>query len=183
MCHTAIFQLPIEEQLKFKNKLEEVLTKTNDDILNNLLWDNNWRCSLVGSWLIFLKNRTQFINDIGKLLIQNRSGTIGYCYALAKFGTKECSQYLTEYLNSELRFEKFPNERFQDIALFAIIYIDNKNKTDFSKQFKEPNGLWTKFVEFEFMNKFKLEDSKRWGNVDEKYNDFASMLEFMNKLI
>ena len=104
MSHTKIFSKPIEEQTNFKQKVVGILSNTTDIILKKLLWDSNWRYSLVGSWLIFLKDKTEFTNDIGKFLLQGKQGTVGYCYTLAKFGTTQCSEYLSNYLEKELYF-------------------------------------------------------------------------------
>jgi len=182
MTRTMIFQQPIDVQLEFKQKVVEALADVTDDILKKLLWDSNWRFSLVGSWLIFIKNKTEFIDDICKFLLQGKAGTIGYCFTLAKFGTLQCSEYLTSYLKKELFFDKSPIERFQDTAIYSLVYIDNKNKTSFSKQFLEPSGLWTQFIEYEFLKNKRLKDSSRWGSFDENYQNFVCMLDFMNTI-
>lgn len=182
MSHTKIFSKTIEEQANFKEKVVEILSNTTDTILKELLWDTNWRCSLVGSWLIFLKVKTEFTNDIGKVLLQGKAGAIAYCYTLAKFRTNECSVYLTNYLDKELHFDKFPKEKFQDVALYALIYIDKKNDTNYSRQFLDANGLWTKFIEFDFGGGFKLSDYPKWGNLDKNYEEFVCMIDFMNSI-
>jgi hypothetical protein len=175
---------PVEEQLIFKQKMAEIVTDQvlTDDMLKLLLWNSNWRCSLVGAWLIFIKNKTAFTDDICKFLLQSRGGVIGYCFALAKFGTLTCSENLVSYLEKELHFDKFPTERFQDTAMYALVYLDNKNATTFSKQFLEPNGLWTKFIECKYLKEHQLKDSVRWGQFDENYKSFVSMFDFMNTL-
>lgn len=180
MTHTHIFQKPTEEQLEFKQKLIDIVEITTDDILRKLLGNINWRFSLVGSWLVFIKNKTEFTNEIGEFLISGKAGTIGYCYCLAKFGSKECSEYLTKYLEEELQFEKFPVEKFQDIAIYALIFIDKKNKTNFSEKFLKPSGLWTKFIDFEFRG--KLKNSSRWREFEINYNNFVNMFNFMNHI-
>jgi len=182
MSHTKIFSKAIEEQTNFKEKVVGILSNSTDTILKELLWDRNWRCSLVGSWLIFLNDKTEFINDIGKFLLQGKAGVIGYCYTLAKFGTNECSVYLTNYLDKELHFDKFPTEGFQDVALYALIYIDKNKGTNFSKQFLDTNGLWTKFIEFDFGGRYKLSDYPKWGNFDKNYEEFVCMIDFMNSI-
>ncbi|KFF04884.1 DUF6000 family protein [Flavobacterium reichenbachii] len=180
MTHTDIFKKPDQEQNDFKQKFTEIAADASDDIIKKLLWNDNWRFSMVGSWLIFAKNKTEFITEIGTLLLSGKAGTIGYCYTLAKFATPKCSEYLAGYLEKELRFEKIPTEKFQDTAIYALVYIDKKNKTNFSKPFLEPSGLWTKFIEFEFRG--KLKDSSKWGDFEANYKNFVSMFEFMNSL-
>ena len=179
---SEIYQQPTEVQLDFKNKVNNILNESTDHIIKTLIQDSNWRCSLVGSWLTFLKNKTEFTDDIGKFLIQGKNGTIGYCFTLAKFGTLKCSEFLTSYLIKKLQFEKYPYEEFQDTAIYALTYIDNKNHTKFAKQFLEPDGLWTKFIEFEYRTYRKMKDHSKWGVFDRNYQNFVCMMDFMNKI-
>nr|MBU3857803.1 hypothetical protein [Flavobacterium sp. MC2016-06] len=180
MTHTKIFDQPIEEQIVFKQNLIRIAKNVSNDTINELLININWRNSLVGAWLAFVNNQSDLLNSIGELLLKGKAGTVGYCYALAKFHTVESSYYLLTYLERELYFEKFPNERFQDIALYALMYIDKQNKTEFANELLKPNGLWNKFVDYEFMTSFKLSNSNRWNNILDHYNDFEKMLEFIN---
>ena len=173
---------PVEKQLNFKQKIAEIATDATDDVLKQLLWDRDWRFSFVGAWLIFIKNKIEFTDDICKLLLQGDWGTMSYCFALAKFGTLKCSEHLCRYLEEELPFDKLPNEGFQDTALYALSYIDNQNKTDFSRQFLEPGGLWTKFVEFK-CRVYQKSEGHIWGRpFDENYKKFVRMLDFMNTI-
>ena len=177
-----ILSSDIDEQKHFKERVGIVLANTTDFDLQKLLCDDNWRASLVGAWLIFIKNKTEFTNEIGRFLLQGKGGTVGYCYALAKFGTKECSDCLIKYLEKELYFDKFPKETFQDIALSALLYIDKVNDTDISRQFTAPEGLWTKFVQFDFGGRRKLADYPRWGDIDENFKQFELMFDFINSI-
>lgn len=173
---------PVEKQLNFKQKIAEIATDTTDDVLKQLLWDNDWRFGLVGAWLIFIKNKIEFTDDICKLLLQGKYAITGHCYALAKFGTLKCSEHLCRYLEEELPFDRIPSEGYQDTAIYALLYIDNKNKTAFSGQFLEPGGLWTKFVEFKCRVHQKVQGHK-WGRpFNENYKDFVRELDFMNTI-
>src|SRR5262245_62039603 len=101
---TVMLIEPAEEREKFKQKMAAILADADltDDMLKLLLWSSDWRYSLVGAWLIFIKNKTAFTDDIGKFLLQHKGGVIGYCFALAKFGTSACVDYLVCYLEKDL---------------------------------------------------------------------------------
>lgn len=181
-CHTRIFEHAPEVQWRFQEELRHILHSATDHTIHTLLYDQNWRTSLVAAWILFLKNNHTYVADIGNLLLQGKAGTIGYCYALAKFGTPECRDYLIRYLKKELLFDRFPTERFQDTALYALMYTDRTHGTDFSGTFLKPDGLWVKFTESECFRNTKLADSPRWGNTAAGYTDFVRMFDFMNTI-
>lgn len=96
MFHSKIYEKEIEEQSIFKNdfiKLRDSLTQTE---LKELLWNSNWRYSLVGAWVVFSLNKVEFKEDIGKFLNQGKGGIIGYLFVLAKFGDEVSANYIIE---------------------------------------------------------------------------------------
>lgn len=177
-----IYDEPVEVQEEFKQKLFYILDRAGDAVVTRLLQDLNWRSALVGGWLVFFQNRIAFIDTIGRDLVKGRGGVIGYCYALAKLGTTSCSEYLVSYLDKQLYFEKFPRETFQDTAMYALVYIDNKNNTIYSRRFLAANGSYTRFIEFKYLGGKGLNSSSRWGDFEGNYKGFVRSLEGMTTL-
>lgn len=172
------------EQSAFKHALKPVLDKSTPKIMKELLWDSNWRASLVGAWLIFLKNDMDFIDDIGKFLLQRKGGTVGYCHAFAKFATNQCGGYLIQYLNQQLPFEKYPEEKyFPDQALYALMYIDSVNGTDHAQQFIQEGGLWHKLINAQIGTYRPLKEYEHWGNLEQNYQNFVAMQIFMRNIL
>lgn len=171
------------EDETFKANLKSILEKSTPKIMKELLWDSNWRASLVGAWLIFLKNDMDFIDDIGKFLLQRKGGTIGYCHAFAKFATNQCGVYLIQYLNQQLPFEKYPEEKFfPDQALYALMYIDSVNGTNHAQQFIQEGGLWHKLINTQIGTYPPLKEYEHWGNLEKSYQNFVAKQNLMNNL-
>lgn len=175
-------QAGVDEQNAFKNLFMQKLAQADDAIIKDLLWDSNWRGSLTGAWFVFAGNKSEFIDDIGKFLLQGKNAEVGYCYALAKFGTPQAAKYLSDYLFRTLQFTNFPNERFQDLALHALLYIDKIQNTNYAADIIKSGGPWDTFVNFQFHN-FKLADYQRWKDEAEGARKFSTTLLFMDSLL
>ena len=89
--------------------------------------------------------------------------------------------FLIRYLNKYLLFDLYPEEKFQDLAFSALRWIDKINGTYCSKEYLQKDGLWTKFVEFEFKMKtrtWQLKNHARWGDLQWTDERFAKMMGF-----
>jgi hypothetical protein len=112
------------------------------------------------------------------MLLQGKAGTVGYCYAFAKFGTANAAQYLVQYLEKELRRTE---EAFQDTALYSLKYIDKSRGLNYAESILTSNGLWDNFVRREHgIMKFKLSKYDRWNSVDKHFDNFIKMFDFID---
>ncbi|MVM39273.1 hypothetical protein GO730_19770 [Spirosoma sp. HMF3257] len=180
MGHTKIYNLSEMEQNNFIEEFIRIRKETDDVILKKMLFDSNWRCSLVGAWLIFSKNKGNFTNWIGQFLLQGKAGVVGYCYALNKFATLGGAQFLIDYLRKELQFDRFPQEKFQDFAYISLLNIDRKNGQN---NIQEIQILWDRFVNTEYSKSgSKLIDSEKWGNVEGRSLEFEKMYNFIDNI-
>jgi len=178
---TVILTQSNEEKEGFKHKFKQIVSESDDDLIKKLLRNSNWRFSLVGAWICFIKNKTEMSDEIGKMLLQGKSGTVGYCYALAKFKTNETAQYLIQYLEKELK--RVNDETFQDTALYSLKYIDKIKGTNYADLILKKDGPWDNFVNHEHGIKgFKLSQGDRWSNIDKHFNKFVQMLDFIEDL-
>lgn len=159
----------------------KIKKEVDDETIAQLLWNDNWRCSLVGAWLCFSLNKTHFAQDIGECLLRGKAGVVGYCHALAKFRTPASAQFLTDYLKKELLFDGFPNEKFQDTAYLALLHTDIRLKTSHIQTIQP---LWNRFISFEFGNakKYRFADAPKWAHIEGRYAEFARFHAFMEIL-
>lgn len=169
-----------EERLLKTQSIQKMVYEGTDELIEQLLAIENWRARLVGGCLIGFKNRKKYKHQIGERLLKGCGGVTGYCYSLGRFADKESVNYLTKYLNKSLQFDRFPDEKFQDWAFIALRWIDKINGTTISNDYLKEDGLWNKFVNFEFKTKktWKLSDSKKWGDLESRDNDFERIMNY-----
>jgi hypothetical protein len=179
MGHSQIFNLPQAAQDEFIKEFTRIKNEIDEENLKKMLFDVNWRCNLVSAWLIFSGNRLDFSTSVGNLLLQGKAGVVGFCYVLSKFENTESIQFLLEYLKKELQFDKFPDEKFQDIAYLALLHIDKQTGQN---NINEIRGLWDRFLNAEFTRGFKLEKSAKWGNIESQYCNFVKMYNFVDSI-
>lgn len=170
----------VERQTQNNRVIQQMILDSNDEFIDRLFESNNWRGAIIAGCLIGFKNKKNYISLIGERLLIQCGGATAYCYALAKFSNPDSVNYLTRYLDKYLKFEKYPEEKFQDWAFSALRWIDKENKSNFSSQYLEENGLWNKFVNFEFKTKtpWKLSEFKRWGNLNSADLRFELMMKY-----
>lgn len=159
-------------------QIQNLIKIASDDLIDQFLEIKNWRSATIAGCLIGFKNRTKFISQIGKRLVNQCGGVTGHCYALAKFSDEHSISYLMQYLDEYLIFDKFPEEKFQDWAFNALRWTDRKNKTNKSNKYLGKDGLWTKFVNTEYFNGRKLSDSKRWGDLNSSDLRFELIMNY-----
>lgn len=166
----------------FKIAFKKLINSKETEFIRRLIFDSNWRTSMVGGWLAFKKNSIELTDDIGKALQIGKAGVTGYCFALAKFGTAPAAKYLIDYLDKELVFDKFPQEKFQDLALNALMYIDESQNTIYTKEVLKGGGLWDNFINFEQLPNRALSNFDRWGNMTKNYSRFKLGYEFIEQI-
>jgi hypothetical protein len=175
----VILTEPKDKREIFLKEFHKVVAEMDDHLIKLLLRNSNWRFSLVGAWMCFAKNKIEFTDEIGKMLLQRKGGTVGYCYSLAKFGNPAAIFYLRQYLEEELNRK---DESFQDTALYSLKYIDKTKDKNYATAILTSNGLWDKFVNYEYgVTKFKLSLGDRWNNIDKHFHQYVKMFDFISK--
>lgn len=178
---TNFNELNAAELSAFEKDFRRIVSESNDIVIKQLIWDSNWRASLTGAWLAFALNKTEFTDDIGHFLLQGNGGVIGYCYALAKFRTDECSNIIVSYLQQELVFEKYPKEGFQDTALCALLYLDRVNSTKYAQEILKSGGLYDLFINADWHG-FKLSNYARWADITPAFKRFENTFDYFTSL-
>jgi len=113
------------------------------ELIAALLAQFNWRPRLVGAFLVAIKQRADFEDLVGRLLLRSDvcyAGR-GYCLALASLNTRAALRFLQDYLRYYLTR---PDLYFdQANALAAVRHLDGVNGTDHANEF---GPLWARFV-------------------------------------
>lgn len=112
-----------------------------DRELSTLL-DSEWRSRLTAAWLIGLDHRTQFRDRLGALLLESEVvyAGMGYCLALARFGTAADAELLCAYLDRYLPQTDLHYN--QDSAIGALLHVDKCLASNRADWFLAPGGLW-----------------------------------------
>jgi hypothetical protein len=146
LLHGNVLRMDHTQRLNFGRALADDARRVTDEDLDQLL-TYEWRAQLTAAWLAGFTRRTRHRGRIGELLLASRlcyAGQ-GFCLALARFGTPEDAQLLTEYLDRylpqlELRYD-------QRWALGALLYLDTRLSTDHAERFLGTGGAWQRWVE------------------------------------
>jgi hypothetical protein len=103
----------------------EAAREINPDIVKTLLGDFNWRPRITGALFSAVNEYKEAEDIIGKHLLKSEVcyAGVGYCLALATFGSDNAKDYLTSYLEyyldrTDLWFDQVP-------AFCALAYLDN----------------------------------------------------------
>ena len=164
-------------------EIQELISICDEELIDKLLATQNWRAKLIAGCLIGFWEDKNYINTIGQNLVTDCGGITGYCYALARFADEKSVYYLTTYLDKHLLFDKFPNEGLQYWVFDALRWIDKINDTTISQNYLGENGLWTKFIDFEFPTRknapiLKLSNHEQWGNFEVNDRKFETLMNF-----
>lgn len=164
-------------------EIQELISICDEELIDKLLVTQNWRARLIAGCLIGFLEEKNYTDTIGQNLVRGCGGITGYCYALARFADEKSVYYLTEYLNQYLLFDKFPNEGLQYWAFRALRWIDEINNTTIAQNYLGENGLWTKFIYFEFPTRknapiFKLSNYEQWGDFEVNDRKFETLMNF-----
>ncbi|WP_254408128.1 DUF6000 family protein [Streptomyces sp. AC495_CC817] len=111
------------------------------------LLSEGWRPRLTAAWLIGISRRTSYRSRLGELLLESGAAYagLGYCFALARFGTHEDAEILAAYLNrylprTDLRYD-------QPLAVGALLYVDGRLGTAHAAPFTAPGGPYQRWVD------------------------------------
>ncbi|MEU3749401.1 MULTISPECIES: DUF6000 family protein [Streptomyces] len=113
------------------------------------LLDYEWRSRFTAAWLIGVDRRASFRERLGELLLASEVcyAGAGYCFALARLGTRADAELLAAYLDrylprTECRYD-------QPEALGSLLRVDAALGTSYADRFVTPGGLWQGWVEAE----------------------------------
>lgn len=74
---TLILSQSTEEKEGFKHKFKQIVSESDDELAKTLLRNGNWRFSLVGAWICFVKNRTEVTDEMVKCCCKVSRGQSG----------------------------------------------------------------------------------------------------------
>ncbi len=140
---------------EFVSHAKKALKNISPAVIDSLFADINWRGRITAAWFCGLKGWRQYEDIIGESLLESRVcyAGIGYCFAFAHFADEKSSDYLVRYLEKYLaQVDKYYD---QGCAMAALMWIDEKRKTNLSSSFIKPEGPWDKFVS----EKIKVSDA------------------------
>ncbi|MFI6297630.1 DUF6000 family protein [Nonomuraea sp. NPDC050790] len=127
--------------VRFGRLLARDARRTSDDDLRFLL-GFEWRSRYTAAWLIGLDRRTQFREQLGRLLLESKAVYAGgaYCFALARFAEERDAEILVAYLDHYL--PQLDCRYDQNDAIGALLHLDQRLGTEHASRFLQPGGLW-----------------------------------------
>ncbi|MFI9111804.1 DUF6000 family protein [Streptomyces venezuelae] len=110
------------------------------------LLDYEWRSRLTAAWLIGVDRRASYRERIGTLLLDSEVcfAGVGYCFALARLGTRADAELLVAYLDRYLARPEFDYD--QAAALGALLRLDAELGTAYADRIVAPGGPWDTWV-------------------------------------
>ncbi|MFC9390385.1 DUF6000 family protein [Streptomyces venezuelae] len=110
------------------------------------LLDYEWRSRLTAAWLIGVGRRASYRERIGTLLLDSEVcfAGVGYCFALARLGTRADAELLVAYLDRYLARPELDYD--QAAALGALLRLDAELGTAYADRIVAPGGPWDTWV-------------------------------------
>jgi hypothetical protein len=137
----------------------------NIETVKLLLGDFDWRTRITGAFFAAINNYKELENIIGRHLLKSEVcyAGIGYCLALATFGSDQSKDYLTTYLNYYLQRKDLWFD--QADAFCALEYLDKE-------QAEKLTDKWNLFVT----------DKKHWS-LEKSREHFNDCMLTLDKII
>lgn len=141
----------------FKNDYLKIKAEVNSDVVRRIIGEKNWRERIVGAFFCAIENLTEYEDIIGIHFLKSEyvhQGK-GFALALASFNSEKSIDYLKKYLDYYLSRKDLNYE--QNYAMSALKWIDEKTKSEHSKEYTSKYAEWEKgslrtfdsdFVEF-----------------------------------
>ncbi|MGW0711079.1 DUF6000 family protein [Streptomyces sp. NPDC002643] len=106
-----------------------------------------WRPRLTAAWLIGISRRTSYRARLGDMLLDSEVmfAGLGYCFALARFGTHEDAEILTAYLNRYLPRTDLNYD--QPVVMGTLLRLDSHLGTSRAAPFIAADGPYQRWVE------------------------------------
>ncbi|CCA60365.1 MULTISPECIES: DUF6000 family protein [Streptomyces] len=110
------------------------------------LLNYEWRSRLTAAWLIGVDRRASYRERIGTLLLDSEVcfAGVGYCFALARLGTRADAELLVAYLDRYLARPELDYD--QAAALGALLRLDAELGTAYADRIDAPDGPWDTWV-------------------------------------
>lgn len=144
--HMLLAQELSEDRTETMETIRRCVADVEPTIVEVLIAQREWRARLVGAWYAGLRGWRQFIDQLGRLLLDSElcfAGQ-GYCVALACFSGVECAEHLCSYLDKWLpATNKFFDQHW---ALPALKWIDKNLHTEFAGKYLTPDGTWDRWA-------------------------------------
>ncbi|WP_338846296.1 DUF6000 family protein [Massilia sp. W12] len=137
-------------------------------LISRLLQQFDWRSRTCGTLLAILTEQSQFLDQIGKLLLRSDVCYAGstYCLALAEFNEPQSVEYLEKYLAYYLKQKDLWFDQGQ--AISALMYLDAINSTKNSDKYRSD---WSAFIE----------NKPNW-NLEAEFSRFGERIEQVHSL-
>jgi hypothetical protein len=135
-----------KERVSFGHALAHDARQITDGELRQLL-AYPWRAQLTGGWLAGVARRDDHRERIGELLLASQTSFAGqgFCFALARFGTRQDAHLLVDYLDRYLpRLDLFYDQHW---AMGALLHLDSRLDTDHANRFLHDSGAWQRWSE------------------------------------
>ncbi len=126
------------ERAAFWSALHDAASNVEPSVLVQLLERREWRGRLSAAWFAGLLRMHVFEDRISSLLLESElcfSGQ-GYCFALARFGSRSASDTLRRYLDKYLPVG--PNLYDQEWAIGALHHISPSQAATVSRE----DAMW-----------------------------------------
>ncbi len=119
----------------FKAQLCEALDEITPEVVEELLYDDNWRVFECGGWFAALKNWSEFDIQIGRTLVKRANICRLQGLSMARFGTHYGAACLRGYLNATLRSQWSIGEEW---TVGALCHLDAKLGTQHAADYLVP---------------------------------------------
>lgn len=82
-------------------------------------------------------------------------------------------------MRKELTFKTFPEQRFQDTAYVALLFIDEVNNKNY---YNEIQDLWSIFISTPFFRNKTFAETELFGNINNGLERFRKIYKYMHEL-
>jgi len=151
----------------FKIDYLNIKAEINADIVKKIIGQPNWQERIVGAFFCAIENLTEFEDIIGVHFLKSElvhQGK-GFALALASFNSIKSIDYLKKYLDYYLTRKDLYYE--QNYAMSALKWIDEKTKSDHTKEYEKKYSEWEKY------------SSRKFGSY---YDEFVQQMLIIEEL-
>ncbi|MFF7385347.1 DUF6000 family protein [Streptomyces griseoluteus] len=141
----GLLRMPSPASDRFMRDLREDAGRITPSEIAKLL-EGSWRERRTAAWLVAVSRRTEFREDLGRLLLASEVCCVGVAYGvtLASFGTARDADLLAAYLDRYLRRPDLAYD--QNVVMGALQFIELNLGGGRADRFREPGGLWWQWL-------------------------------------
>ncbi|MFJ5017079.1 DUF6000 family protein [Streptomyces griseoluteus] len=142
----SLLHMPSPASDRFMRDLREDAGLITPSEIAKLL-EGSWRERRTAAWLVAVSRRTEFREDLGRLLLASEICCVGLAYSvtLAGFGTARDADLLAAYLDRYLRRPDLGYD--QTVVMGALQFIELNLGGGQADRFREPGGLWQQWLQ------------------------------------